>query len=63
LRTITAQQAEAKIGNAEIGVAEIRERSPQFARLVSGRPITYELLDGEETLLAAKDQSGLRLLR
>jgi hypothetical protein len=49
---------------AEIGVAEIRERSPQFARLVSGRPIAYELLDGyEEILLAAKDQLGFRFLR
>jgi hypothetical protein len=57
--SITADQAAAEIENAEAGVAEIRERSPEFGRLVSGRPILYELLDEYgEVRLAFKDRSG-----
>jgi hypothetical protein len=57
-RSITADQAAVEIENAEAGVAEIRERSPEFARLLSGRPILYELLDQYgEVRLAFKDRS------
>ena len=58
-RSLTAAQAALEIANAEAGVIEICERSPEFARLVSGRPILYELLDGYgELRLAFKDRSG-----
>ena len=59
--SLTAEKAEAEIDNAEAGVTEIRERSPEFARLVSGRPIVYELLDDYgmgAVRLAFKDRSG-----
>jgi hypothetical protein len=60
--TMTAEQAAADIENAEAGVSEICERSPEFARLIAGRPIRYELFDRYgEVLLASKDPSGFRL--
>jgi hypothetical protein len=58
-RSLSAEQAAAEIANAEAGVMEICERSPEFARLVSGRPILYELFDAHgEVRLAFKDRSG-----
>jgi hypothetical protein len=57
--SLTAAQAAAEIANAEAGVMEICERSPEFARLISGRPILYELFDSyDEVRLAFKDRSG-----
>lgn len=58
-KSLTAEQAAAEIANAEAGVMEICERSPEFAELVTGRPILYELLDAYgEVRLAFKDRSG-----
>jgi hypothetical protein len=60
-RRITAQQAAAEIENAEAGVAEICERSADFARIVAGRPVVYELLEDYgmgAVRLAFKDRSG-----
>jgi hypothetical protein len=57
--SLTAEEALGEIANAEAGVLEICERSPEFARFVSGRPILYELFvaDGE-IRVAFKDRSG-----
>jgi hypothetical protein len=58
---LTPEQAAVEIDNAEAGVAEIRERSPEFAEIISGRPILYELIDDYgmgAVRLAFKDRSG-----
>jgi hypothetical protein len=63
---LTPEQAAVEIDNAEAGVAEIRERSPEFAGIISGRPILYELLDDYgmgAVRLAFKDRSGFHFER
>ena len=60
--SVSAEQAAAEIANAEADFMEICERSPEFTRLASRRPILYELFDSYgEDRLAFKDRSGFHV--
>lgn len=58
---LTPLRAEAELRHAQAELQELKTESPDFARLVSGRPVCYELLHDYgmgSVLLATSSEEG-----